>query len=112
MPITLVTGPANAGKAEVVLGELRARAARGERPILVVPTRADVERYGRELQGLQEPEGPPGSEGPAEREIRVERFEGLLAEVLRRAGSTGREPAPLVRERLLATLAARLHARP
>jgi hypothetical protein len=44
MPITLITGPANAGKAGVAMDTLRAHRARGERPLLVVPTHADVER--------------------------------------------------------------------
>ena len=51
MPITLVTGPANAGKAEVVLDAVRASLARGREPLLVVPTRADAEHYLRELAG-------------------------------------------------------------
>ena len=45
MPLTLVTGPANAEKARVVLDGYRAALRRGEAPILVVPTFADVERY-------------------------------------------------------------------
>ena len=44
MPLTLVTGPANAEKARVVLDGYRA-ALRARGPILVVPTFADVERY-------------------------------------------------------------------
>ena len=49
MPLTIVTGPANAEKARVVLDGYRAALARGEQPILVVPTFADVERYRGEL---------------------------------------------------------------
>jgi hypothetical protein len=90
MPITLVTGPANAGKAGVVMDALYAHHARGERPLLVVPTRADVERYRLELAQRQ----PTLQEG-------VERFEGLLAEVLRRAGDTERPLTRLARERAL-----------
>ena len=45
----LVTGPANAEKARVVLDGYRAALQRGEGPILVVPTFADVERYRAEL---------------------------------------------------------------
>ena len=47
MPLTLVTGPANAEKAGVVLGRLRGLLDR--EPILVVPTFPDVDRYRREL---------------------------------------------------------------
>ena len=47
MPLELVTGPANSGKAGRLLDELRARL--DEEPILVVPTFRDVERSQREL---------------------------------------------------------------
>ncbi len=47
MPLTLVTGPANAEKARVVLDALQAVADR--EPMLVVPTSADVLVYRREL---------------------------------------------------------------
>src|SRR3954466_3689307 len=40
VPLTLVTGPANAEKARVVLDGYRAALARGQEPILVVPTPA------------------------------------------------------------------------
>jgi PD-(D/E)XK nuclease superfamily len=78
VPLTLVTGPANAGKARVVMDALRAHHARGEQPLLVVPTRADVERYHGEL-----------ARGGLVEGVRVERFQGLLAEVLRRAAARG-----------------------
>jgi ATP-dependent helicase/DNAse subunit B len=106
MPIVLVTGPANSGKAGVVLDALRAHHARGEEPLLVVPTRADVEHYRRELAGAGLVLG-----------ARVERFEGLLSEVVRRAGRSpvgraggsalGRPLSRLARERVLAAVAAR-----
>ena len=47
MPLTLITGPANAAKAGVVLE--RFRAALPREPVLVVPTPADAEHYQREL---------------------------------------------------------------
>jgi ATP-dependent helicase/DNAse subunit B len=47
VPLTLVTGPANAAKAGEVLGGLRARV--DEEPILVVPAFQDVEHSQREL---------------------------------------------------------------
>jgi ATP-dependent helicase/DNAse subunit B len=96
MPITLITGPANAGKARAVLDAVSAHHARGEEPLLVVPTRADVERYRLEL---------------AERGlilgVRVERFGGLLAEVVRRAANSQRQLGALARERVIAVVAER-----
>ena len=47
MPLTLVTGPANAAKAGYVLERLREVLHR--EPLLVVPTSADVAHYQREL---------------------------------------------------------------
>jgi RecB family exonuclease len=49
MPLTLITGPANAAKAGAVFERLRAALPRD--PLLVVPTAADVEHYQRELAG-------------------------------------------------------------
>jgi ATP-dependent helicase/DNAse subunit B len=96
MPITLITGPANAGKAELAMEAVRRHIAHGEDPLLVVPTREDAEHYLRELAG----------EG-AVMGVQVERFSGLLREAVRRAGV--REPvlAGIARERLLEALAAR-----
>lgn len=104
MPITLITGPANAGKARVVLGALRAHHARGEEPLLVVPTRADVDHYRREL-----------ARGGLVLGVRVERFGGLLAELLRRCGSTERPIGRLARQQVLAAVLRRTageHATP
>ncbi len=75
MPITLITGPANAGKAQVVLNAVRRHVAHGAEPLLIVPTRADAELYLRELAG-----------GQAAMGVRVERFAGLIGEAVRRAG--------------------------
>ena len=47
MPLTLITGPANAAKAGAVFERLRAALPRD--PLLVVPTGADREHYQREL---------------------------------------------------------------
>jgi hypothetical protein len=44
MPITLITGPANAGKAELVLDAVRMYGARELDPLLVVPARAGRRR--------------------------------------------------------------------
>ncbi|HEV2999471.1 MAG TPA: PD-(D/E)XK nuclease family protein [Solirubrobacteraceae bacterium] len=98
MPLTLVTGPANAEKARFVLDGVHA--ALDREPILVVPTAQDVDRYRREL---------------AERVVfgaRVETFERLLDEVARRAGVAGVPLGPLARERLAVAAArdARLDA--
>jgi ATP-dependent helicase/DNAse subunit B len=94
VPIALVTGPANAGKANVVLEAVRAHAAHGENPLLVVPTHADQARYRREL-----------AEGGLALGVRVERFEGLLGELVSRAGLGEATIGPLARERLLGRLA-------
>jgi ATP-dependent helicase/nuclease subunit B len=93
VPLTLLTGPANAGKARVVMDALRAHCARGEEPLLVVPTRADVEHYRSELAR--------GGLGPG---VRVDGFQGLLAEVIRRAGSPERPLGRLTGERVLAAV--------
>jgi ATP-dependent helicase/DNAse subunit B len=95
VPITLITGPANAGKARAALGVVRRHLAHGVQPLLVVPTRADVERYRREL----------ALEG-AVLGARVERFDGLIGEVVRRAGVSEPVLGRVARERVLATVAA------
>ena len=96
MPILLITAPANAGKARAVLDLVREYHARGERPLLVVPTRADSERFAAELSGAGL---LPGA--------RVERFDGLIAEVIRRAGDAPPALGALARERVLAQVAGR-----
>ncbi len=95
MAITLITGPANAGKAELVMDALRSHLALGEEPILVVPTRADAEHYLRELAGDRAAIG-----------VRVERFAGLISEAVVRAGIAEPVIGGLARERLLLALAA------
>ncbi|HYB23234.1 MAG TPA: PD-(D/E)XK nuclease family protein, partial [Solirubrobacteraceae bacterium] len=96
MPITLITGPANAGKAQLVMEAVRRHLAHDREPTLVVPTRVDVEHYLRELAGQGTALG-----------VRVERFEGLIAEVVRRAGIGKAALGELTRERVIATLLAR-----
>jgi ATP-dependent helicase/DNAse subunit B len=93
VPITLITGPANAGKAHEVLGAVRMHLAHGEEPLLVVPTRADVEHYRREL----------AQEG-AVLGVRVERFEGLIDEVVRRAGMSDPVLGRAAREQVLTAI--------
>jgi ATP-dependent helicase/DNAse subunit B len=94
MPLALITGPANAGKAHVILEAVRAHVAHDQGPLLVVPTEADQSRYRREL-----------AEGGLTLGSRVERFDGLLAEVLARAGDTRLPLGALAREGMLARLA-------
>jgi ATP-dependent helicase/nuclease subunit B len=93
VPITLITGPANAGKAREVLSAVRRHLAHGEDPLLVVPTRADVEHYRREL----------AHEGVV-LGARVERFEGLIGEMVRRAGVSEPVLGRVARERVLAAI--------
>jgi ATP-dependent helicase/DNAse subunit B len=96
MPIELITGPANAGKAELVLDAVRMHSARERDPLLIVPTRADAEHYLRELAGEGVTMG-----------VRVERFAGLTREIVQRAGVVAPVLDGLARERLLAALAER-----
>jgi ATP-dependent helicase/DNAse subunit B len=96
MPITLISGPANAGKAEVAIDAVRRHVAHGEEPLLVVPTREDAERYLRELAGTGAAMG-----------VRVERFAGLIGEAVRRAGIGEPALGAVARERVLEAIAAR-----
>jgi ATP-dependent helicase/DNAse subunit B len=91
VPLTIVTGPANAEKARVVLDGYRAALRRGEAPLLVVPTLADVERYRAQLAGDGVVFG-----------AQVMRFEWLLEELARRAGIRGRPLGELARTRVAA----------
>ncbi len=99
MPITLITGPANAGKAQVVMEAVRRHLAHGHEPLLIVPTREDTEHYLRELAGESSALG-----------VRVERFEGLIGEIVRRAGVGQPVLGALARESVLERLAARAGA--
>jgi ATP-dependent helicase/DNAse subunit B len=97
MPITLITGPANAGKAELVMDAVRRHLAHGAEPLLVVPTRADADHYLRELAGDGAAMG-----------VRVERFAGLVGEAVARAGVGEPLLGGVARERVLEMLAARV----
>ena len=77
----------------MVLDAVRRDLAHGEEPLLIVPTRADAEHYLRELAG----------EGAA-MGVRVQRFDGLIEEAVRRAGVSEPVLGGLGRERLIATL--------
>src|SRR5918997_267158 len=82
MALTLVTGPANAAKAGVVLERLRA--LRPHDPLLVVPTSADVDHYRRELAaaatGLRgRPLGPVARDRVVRAAVRDTRLRVLAA---------------------------------
>ncbi|HEV3047625.1 MAG TPA: PD-(D/E)XK nuclease family protein [Solirubrobacteraceae bacterium] len=94
MPIALITGPANAGKARAVLDAVGRHVAHGQEPLLIVPTRADAEHYQRELAGEAASLG-----------VRVERFAGLVEEIVRRAGAGEPPLGTHARERVLAAVA-------
>ena len=95
MPLTLVTGPANAEKAKVVLDGYRAALRGGAAPILVVPTFADVERHRAQLAGSGVVFG-----------AQVVRFAWLIEECARRGGLRGRPLGALARERIAAAVVA------
>jgi len=88
MPLTLVTGPANAAKAGAVLERLRA--LRPQDPLLVVPTSADADHYRRELAAA-------GIVFGAE----VLTFRRLIGEIAAAAGVHGRSLGPVARDRVV-----------
>src|SRR5438270_398130 len=96
MPITLLTGPANAGKARVLLDGVRRDISRGAEPLLIVPTREDVEHYRRELAAESVALG-----------VMVGRFDELLDEVIARAGGGAEPLGRFARQRALEVIAAR-----
>ena len=87
MPLTLVLGPANAAKAGEVLGAYSSAAHRGA--LLVVPTGADAEHYGREVA---EQGAVLGS---------VITFSALIDEIARRAGYRAARLSALGRDRVM-----------
>jgi ATP-dependent helicase/DNAse subunit B len=93
LPLTLVTGPANSAKAQVVLERYRAALERS--PILVVPRSADAEYYRRELAGAGVVLG-----------VRVEPFGGLMRELSARAGVGTRVLGGHAREALIGAVVA------
>jgi ATP-dependent helicase/DNAse subunit B len=88
MALKLILGPANSAKAGVVLGACAEAATRDA--MLVVPTRRDVEWYGREL-----------AERGAVLGGAVVTFRGLVEEIGRRSGYRPARLSPLQRDRLL-----------
>ena len=95
MGLTIVTGPANSAKAEVVLERYRLALARG--PILVVPRAADVEHYRRELAAAGR---------GARRARRAVRRPDARDRAARRRGRASRS-ASTARERVLESVVAR-----
>src|SRR5215213_8526451 len=102
MPLTLVTGPANAAKACEVLGAFREALSRASsarlpapEPLLVVPTSADVEPYQRELAAS-------GTVFGGE----VVTFQRLLRLIAQRAGYGGRSIGDVGRERVVRAVVA------
>ncbi|MSX01852.1 MAG: hypothetical protein F2813_01680 [Actinobacteria bacterium] len=81
MPLKLITGPVNSGKAAIVLDAVAVAAAAGAEPILVVPTVADSDLLRRELAA-----------GQISHAVRVTRFLGLWDLIARRVGF---DPRPL-----------------
>jgi ATP-dependent helicase/DNAse subunit B len=73
--------------------------AHDEQPLLIVPTRVDAQHYLRELAGERAAMG-----------VRVERFAGLIDEVVRRAGIGQALLGSAARERVLEAIAARAQA--
>ncbi len=98
MPLTLITGPANAGKAGRVLGAYRA--ALDREPLLVVPRFDDVAHYQRELASR----GAVFGGG-------VLRFTWLWREIARRTGASVAPAGPLLRRRLLEAAVGRAELR-
>jgi ATP-dependent helicase/DNAse subunit B len=93
VPLTLVTGPANAAKARVVLD--RYREALEREPILVVPTFPDVDHYRRELAASGTVFG-----------TNVLGFGWLAREIGRRTGSRARPVGRLTADRVVAAAVA------
>ncbi len=88
MPLTLVTGPANAAKAGAVLGRLRDRL--DERPVLVLPAFEDIEHAQRELAAHGAVFGA--------RVLRSSALFGLIAE---RVGLVGRTASAVQRRMVM-----------
>jgi ATP-dependent helicase/DNAse subunit B len=98
VPLTLVTGPANAAKAGEVLGAYAAHAPHGA--LLVVPTSQDVRHYQRELATRADGAGAGLGE--------VRTFDGLIAVIAERVGVAASRLSTLQRARVLATVLQRL----
>ncbi len=91
MPLTLVTGPANAGKAGIALDAYAAALAHD--PVLVVPTGADAAHYRRELAVRGAVFGG-----------QVGTFATLVRGVAAATGLAGQSVSPVQRTRLIETV--------
>jgi ATP-dependent helicase/DNAse subunit B len=98
VPLTLVTGPANAAKAGEVLSRLRA--ALPEEPLLVVPTSADADRFAREL-----------AEEGIVLGAAVATFAQLVREMAAATGVTGRVLGAVAREQVVRATVASVRLR-
>jgi ATP-dependent helicase/DNAse subunit B len=98
MPLSLITGPANAAKAGAVLD--RFRAALPREPVLVVPTPADAEHYQRELAA-----------GGLVLGAAVLTFGRLVRELAFATGVRARVLGPVARERVVRAVVAEARLR-
>ena len=94
MPLSLIAGPANAGKVESLLD--RYLAALEREPVLIVPNRSDVERVERELL--------------ARRPALLAGAIGTFDDVFERIGYSGDDARPLVSQAQRALLVRRVLA--
>ena len=89
MPLKLITGPVNSGKADIVLLEVGAAADAGLDPVLVAPTLADSDLLRRDL-----------ARRGVTHAVRVTNFRGLWEMIARRAGFDPRPLSPFVLQRI------------
>lgn len=94
MPLTLITGTANAGKTGLIYAEIRSAMAAGRGPVLIVPSEPDAERASKELSG----DFPVGT--------RVTTFDRFVTQLWNAIGD-GREIVTAPRRALLSAAAAR-----
>ena len=94
MPLSLIAGPANAGKVELLLGRYLDALARD--PVLIVPNRSDVDRVERDLLARR----------PALLSGSIGTFDDLFA----RIAETGEETRPLISQVQRALLVRRVVA--
>jgi hypothetical protein len=98
MPLSLITGPPNSGRAAEIRGQL-AEALQAE-PVLVVPNSDDVNRFERELTQLS-----PSPQAVIGASVRT--FEGFFGDVADAVGSRALAPLTVAQRRRAIALAAR-----
>jgi ATP-dependent helicase/DNAse subunit B len=89
VPLKLITGPVNSGKADLVLFEVGAAADAGLDPVLVAPTLADADLLRRDL-----------ARRGVTHAVRVTSFRGLWELIARRAGFDPRPLSAFVLQRI------------